>query len=124
PPHLVRAAIDAALAEDIGRGDITTDALIPPGARGSARLMARQAGILAGLDLAAAAFRTLDPGIAFAPLAADGDRIDSGAVLARISGSTRALLSGERVALNFLTHLSGIASLTRRYVDAVDGTKA
>lgn len=124
PPHLVAKAVEHALAEDIGRGDITTDALIDAGAAGAARLVAREAGIVAGLGLSAGAFRALDAGAAFDAIVSDGERAAAGDVIATIQGRTRALLSGERVALNFLTHLSGIASLTRRYVDAVAGTKA
>ena len=120
----VAEAIARALAEDLGRGDLTTDALIEPGARSAASLMVRQAGIVAGLDLAEAAFRALDPDIVFEIVAPEGSCAGPGATVARISGSTRALLSGERVALNFLCHLSGIATLTSRYVAAVAGTKA
>ena len=124
PPHLVREAVERALAEDIGRGDITTSALIDAGASSIARLVARDAGIVAGLDLAAAAFRALDAGVAFEPAVADGAKVAAGATLARIGGRTQALLSAERVALNFITHLSGIASLTRLYVDAIAGSRA
>lgn len=124
PPHLVAEVVGRALAEDIGRGDITTDALIDADARASAKLVARDAGVVAGLDLAEAAFRALDIEIVFGRAASDGDRIAAGAVIALIEGKTRALLSAERVALNFITHLSGIATLTRRYVDAVAGSKA
>jgi len=124
PPHLVADAVARALAEDIGRGDITTDSLIDASAASSARLAAREAGIVAGLDLAAAAFRALDAGTTFEILIADGSRVAAGDTIARIAGRTRVLLSAERVALNFLTHLSGVASLTRQYVDAVAGTRA
>ena len=124
PQYLVREAVQRALAEDIGRGDITTDALIDGGAQASARLMAREAGIVAGLDLAEAAFRGVEPGITFERLIADGQPVKAGDVIARISGSARALLSAERVALNFMTHMSGIASLTGRYVAAIAGSGA
>jgi nicotinate-nucleotide pyrophosphorylase (carboxylating) len=124
PQYLVREAVQRALAEDIGQGDITTDALIEGGAQASARLMAREAGIVAGLDLAEAAFRGVEPGIAFERLIADGQPVQAGDVIARISGSARALLSAERVALNFMTHMSGIASLTGRYVAAIAGSGA
>jgi len=124
PHYLVREAVQRALAEDIGRGDITTDALIASGALASARLMAREPGIVAGLDLAEAAFRGVEPDIAFERLIADGQAVKAGDVIARISGSARALLSAERVALNFLTHMSGIASLTGRYVAAIAGSGA
>ena len=123
-PHLVGEAIARALAEDIGRGDITTDALIDKDARSVAHLVARDPGIIAGLDFAAAAFRALDPNVAFDAVLQDGTAVAAGGVIAHIAGRTRALLSGERVALNYLYHLSGIATLTRRHVDAVAGTKA
>ena len=112
------------MAEDIGRGDITTDALIAANVQATARLMARETGIVAGLDLAEAAFRGVDEAVAFERLIVDGDRVKAGDVIARISGTARALLSAERVALNFMTHLSGIATLTARYVAAVAGSKA
>jgi nicotinate-nucleotide pyrophosphorylase (carboxylating) len=124
PHYLVREAVQRALAEDIGRGDITTDALIDGGAQASARLMAREQGIVAGLDLAEAAFRGVEPDITFERLIADGQPVKAGDVIARISGSARALLSAERVALNFMTHMSGIASLTGRYVAAIAGSGA
>jgi nicotinate-nucleotide pyrophosphorylase (carboxylating) len=124
PDYLVREAVQRALAEDIGRGDITTDALIDGAAQASARLMAREAGIVAGLDLAEAAFRGVQPDITFERLVEDGRPVKAGDVIARISGSARALLSAERVALNFMTHMSGIASLTGRYVSAIAGTPA
>jgi len=124
PQYLVREAVQRALAEDIGRGDITTEALIDGGVRASARLVAREQGIVAGLDLAEAAFCGVEPEIVFERLIADGQGVKAGDIIARISGSARALLSAERVALNFLTHMSGIASLTGRYVAAVAGTKA
>lgn len=123
-PNLVGEAVSRALDEDIGRGDITTDALIGADAMSAARLVAREAGIVAGLDLAEAAFRTLDPAMSFERALQDGDAVEAGQTLEHIRGHTRALLSGERVALNFLTHLSGVATLTSRYVMAVAGTKA
>jgi nicotinate-nucleotide pyrophosphorylase (carboxylating) len=124
PRHLVEEAVARALAEDIGCGDITTDNLIPADQTAVGRLMARDAGVVAGLDLARAAFRYLDPDISFDAYVADGARVSAGTALARIAGSARALLSAERVALNFMTHLSGIASLARRYADAVSGSNA
>ncbi len=124
PRLLVEEAVSRALAEDIGRGDLTTDAMVAADESSIARLVAREAGIVAGLDLGRAAFRALDPGITFDAHAADGAAVSRGAVLAHISGSARALLSGERVALNFMSHMSGIATLTGRYVAAVAGTGA
>ena len=124
PEYLVRQAAQRALEEDVGRGDITTDALIAANTPGSARLMARQDGVVAGIDLAEAVFRIMDPDIVFERLVRDGDTVAKGTVIARVSGKIRALLSAERVALNFLTHLSGVATLTARYVAATAGTKA
>jgi nicotinate-nucleotide pyrophosphorylase (carboxylating) len=124
PAYLVRDAVARALAEDIGHGDITTDSLIDADAAASGALVARQPGIVAGLDLAEAAFRTLDPDIRFDTIIQDGAAASRGAVIARLSGQARALLTAERVALNFMTHLSGIATLTSRYVQAVAGHKA
>jgi nicotinate-nucleotide pyrophosphorylase (carboxylating) len=124
PQYLVEDAVRSALAEDIGRGDITTDALIDADARSAARLVAREAGVIAGLDFAAAAFRALDGDALFDARIRDGGAVAKGDIVARISGRTRALLSAERVALNFMTHLSGIASLTALYVAAVAGTGA
>ena len=124
PKYIVDDLIARALAEDIGRGDLTTDALIYSESRSAARIVAREAGVVAGLDLAAAAFRSLDPDVAFDIVAGDGRTVAAGDVIARVAGKTRALLSAERVALNFMTHMSGIATLTSQYVAAVAGTKA
>jgi len=125
PRALVKRAVEAALEEDLGgAGDITTDATILINAKGEATIVAREAGIIAGLDLAAEAFRALDPDVKFSPLVSDGDAIKQGAMIAKISGKTRAILTAERTALNFLGHLSGIATLTSRYVEAVAGTGA
>jgi nicotinate-nucleotide pyrophosphorylase (carboxylating) len=124
-PLLVEDAVRAALLEDLGRaGDITTNATIPAARQARAVIAARQPGIVAGLDLAKAAFRLLDPALSFETRIADGAAVTSGAILATIEGPARALLSAERVALNFLGRLSGIATLTSRYVAAVAHTKA
>ena len=121
-PLLVEDAVRAALLEDLGRaGDITTNATIPAMKQARAVIAARQPGIVAGLDLAKAAFRLLDPALSFETRIADGTA--PGAILATIEGPARALLSAERVALNFLGRLSGIATLTSRYVAAVAHTK-
>ncbi len=117
-PTLLKRLVDLALEEDIGSGDITTDSVVPPGHRSEAYLVAKTGGVIAGLDLAALVLRTLDPDLAFTALVADGEEVARGAILATLSGSTRAILSGERVALNFLQRLSGIATATRRAVEA------
>ncbi len=125
PPHLVREAVRAALAEDLGlAGDITTNAIISADAKNEAVIAARQPGVIAALALAKAAFHELDAEVRFDALVADGDTIAKGALIARVSGKTRALLTGERVALNFLGHLSGVATLTRAYADAIAHTTA
>src|SRR5205807_3915504 len=102
--------IRAALAEDIGPGDLTTAATIPPEARCEATIVAREPGVVAGLPVAARVFHFLDPEIRWEAAARDGERIAAGDVLARLRGPTAPILSGERVALNFLQHLSGIAT--------------
>jgi nicotinate-nucleotide pyrophosphorylase (carboxylating) len=125
PPFLVERAVAAALEEDLGQaGDITTDPIIPAHATAEAEIVARKEGVIAGLDLAAACFKALDPDSKFVADVADGARVAAGARLAHIQGKARALLSAERVALNFLGHLSGIATLTAAYVAAIEGTKA
>lgn len=111
------------LAEDVGDGDRTTDAIVPADARTRATLLLREPGIVAGLDLVRQVFETLDLAIRWQPMATDGDRVAPGHV-ATLEGSARAVLTGERLALNLLGRLSGIATLTRRYVDAVAGTRA
>ena len=120
----VERVVLAALAEDIGAGDVTTEATVAPDSVGTAELLVKEAGVVCGLRAAETAFRALDPEIRFEALASDGDHVEPPAVVARLTGSERAILTAERVALNFLGRLSGIATLTRRYVDAVAGTGA
>jgi nicotinate-nucleotide pyrophosphorylase (carboxylating) len=125
PPPLIEDAVKRALAEDLGRaGDITSAATIPAEARADAVIAARRPGVIAGLPLAAEAFRQMDPAIGFHAALADGSRVEPGAVVARLAGNARAILAAERVALNFLGHLCGIATLTRRYADAIQHTRA
>jgi len=112
------------LAEDVGRGDVTSERVVPRAARASADMVARQACIVAGLPLAKAVVLAIDPEIAVADRASDGDRVSAGAVLAHIEGPAGPILTGERVALNLVQRLSGIATLTRAYVDAIAGTGA
>jgi nicotinate-nucleotide pyrophosphorylase (carboxylating) len=116
--------IEHALREDIGPGDVTTEAVVPEEASCSADIIAKQDLVLAGVLIAREVFRQLDPWVQYTPLAHDGDRIPRGAPLAHVSGRTRALLSGERVALNLLQHLSGIATTTAQYVERLAGLKA
>jgi len=120
----VERIVLAALAEDIGAGDVTTDSTVPADSVGLGDLLVKEAGVVCGLGVAETTFRALDPDIHFEGRASDGDVVEPPAVVARISGSERAILTGERVALNFLGRLSGIATLTRRYVDAIEGTGA
>ena len=120
----VERVVLAALAEDIGAGDVTTDATVPDDAVGTAALLVKEPGVVCGLGVAETAFRALDPDVRFEAFVSDGDVVESPAVVARVTGSERAILTAERVALNFLGRLSGIATLTRRYVEAVDGTGA
>jgi nicotinate-nucleotide pyrophosphorylase (carboxylating) len=125
PPHLVARAVAAALEEDLGAaGDITTDSIVPVEAQGKAMIVARQSGVVAGLDLAEAAFNALDPEARFKRVVEDGGKVAAGGTIVQISGRTRALLTAERTALNFLGRLSGIATLTAAFVEAVDGTGA
>ena len=120
-PAAVDRVVRAALAEDVGPGDITTQATVPPGARARARIRQKAPGVLYGLDAAEATFRALDPDACFTRLAAEGEWRDGGPVL-EVEGSAGALLSAERTALNLLQRLSGVATLTARYVHAVAGT--
>jgi nicotinate-nucleotide pyrophosphorylase (carboxylating) len=115
----VKTLVQLALAEDIGRGDITTDNLIPPNSQSKARLVSKTDGIICGINLAREVFKTLDPKAAFRVLISDGQPVRRGQIIAEISGSTRALLSGERVALNLLSFLSGIATQTRLFVNKI-----
>jgi nicotinate-nucleotide pyrophosphorylase (carboxylating) len=120
----IRQAVQAALAEDIGSGDVTTLATVPETATARAVLRAREPLVVAGLDFARAAFRELSTAVKIERLAKDGQRVKTGANLLRISGPARAILSAERGALNFIQRLSGIATLTAQFVDAIKGTPA
>ncbi|RDI73604.1 nadC: nicotinate-nucleotide diphosphorylase (carboxylating) [Gaiella occulta] len=111
------------LAEDVGANDLTSEAVIPAGTRCRASLLLKERGVVCGLDVAGAVFRELDPEVSIEALRADGDLLEP-CELARIEGDARAIFAGERLALNLLGRLSGIATLTRRYVDAVRGTGA
>jgi len=122
---MIEPLVRAALLEDLGRaGDITTEATVPAQARAETELVARQPGVVAGLDLAAMAFRLIDPAIEIAVERPDGTRVAPGDRVATVEGPARGVLSAERVALNFLGHLSGVATATATLVDAVKGHKA
>jgi nicotinate-nucleotide pyrophosphorylase (carboxylating) len=114
----------AALAEDVGAGDVTTEATVDADAVGEATLLVKEPGVVFGLEPAEAVFRALDGEIEFERLVDDGASIEAGTAVATVSGPLRAILTGERTALNFLGRLSGIATLTRSYVDAISGTGA
>lgn len=120
----VEQLVRAALEEDLGTGDVTTAATVPVGARGKARVIAKAAGVVAGLEPAREVYRQTDPDVAFVARLADGDDVAAGGVVATAAGSFGRLLEAERTALNFLQRLSGIATLTRLYVEAVRGTGA
>lgn len=117
-------AVRRALREDVGTGDVTTLACVPPGACATASMNCREPLVLAGIEFAVAAFRELDPNLSVERGAQEGDRMAKGTCVLRVSGSARAILTAERVALNFVQRLSGVATITRRFVDAVAGTKA
>lgn len=117
--------VQRVLAEDLGTGgDVTSKATIGESARFAADMNCREPIVVAGLEIAAAFFRVMDPEVVVEQLAGDGDRVGAGTVLMRLEGQARAMLTAERSALNTLQHLSGIATLTRRYVDAIAGTGA
>jgi nicotinate-nucleotide pyrophosphorylase (carboxylating) len=125
PRIMLEPVVRAALLEDLGRaGDVTTDAIVPAQARAETALVSRQAGVVAGLDLATLAFQLVEPGIEVRIERPDGTRLKAGDRVATIEGPARGMLTAERVALNFLGHLSGVASATASLVDAVNGHKA
>jgi nicotinate-nucleotide pyrophosphorylase (carboxylating) len=120
PTIMIEPLVRAALLEDLGRaGDLTTDAVVPAEARTSTALVARRAGVVAGLDLALLAFRLVDPAIAARIVRPDGTKVAKGDLIAEIAGPTRGMLTAERTALNFLCHLSGVATATNAIVEAI-----
>lgn len=120
----IRRAVQAALAEDIGAGDATTLATVPETATARAIMRAREPFVVAGIEFAEAAFRELSSAVYVERIAQDGDRVKTGQALLKISGPAQAILSAERVALNFVQQLCGVATLTSQFVDAVKGTRA
>ena len=125
PRVTIEPQVTAALLEDLGRaGDLTSDAIVPADLRTQMVLVSRQAGVVAGLDLAALAFRLIDPAVEIVVEHPDGSKVSPGTIIATIHGPARAMLTAERTALNFLGHLSGIASATAGIVAAVAGHKA
>ncbi len=123
-PADIISSIQRALEEDIGSGDATTNSIVPADAILRGQIIAKQDGVIAGLEIAAAVFRELDQSIVFETSIADGEKVANRTVVANLYGSARALLTGERTALNFLGRMSGIATLTREFVDEVIGTSA
>ena len=125
PDHVIHDAVATALREDFGlAGDITSVATIPPDQIAEASIVAREPGVIAGLAVAQAVFHAVDRDVRFAAMAEEGQRVEAGTVLAHVVGAARSLLAGERVALNFVGRMSGIATLTAQYVAAVEGTGA
>jgi nicotinate-nucleotide pyrophosphorylase (carboxylating) len=116
--------IRRAIAEDVGTGDVTTNSIVPADAKAKVQIVAKQSGVIAGLEVARAVFLQFDDQIVFHAHVQDGSVVSQGQIIADISGAVRALLTGERTALNFLGRMSGIATLTRQFVDAVAGTQA
>ena len=120
----ILACVQRALDEDIGAGDATTEGIVPAGAAMRGQIITKQAGVVAGLDVAEAAFKLLDEQVDFSAQAVEGQWVTDRQLLAVLSGEARVLLTAERTALNFLGRMSGIATLTRQYVQAVAGTQA
>lgn len=123
-PDLIRSLVQTALAEDIGAGDVTSQVSIPADAEARAVIVARQPAVVAGLVFVESVYAELNPKLVVLKGAREGDRVQAGHVVCRLAGNARVLVTGERTALNFLQRLSGIATLTRSFVDAVAGTKA
>jgi nicotinate-nucleotide pyrophosphorylase (carboxylating) len=123
PPEIIET-IRRALAEDVGAGDVTTESIVPAEATMRGQIIAKQDGVIAGLDVAQAVYAAVDAGVEFLTDVAEGAAVEDRQVLARLSGRTRSLLTAERTAINFLGRMSGIATLTRRFVEAVAGTQA
>ena len=120
----VHRIVEEALLEDIGMGDVTTEAVVPGGLAGTAEIRVKEPGVIAGLEVARLVFRTVDADISFSPAFADGSFVEADSVVARARGPLAGILKAERTALNILQRMSGIASLTRKFVDAVKGTGA
>lgn len=119
PEPLIRQAVKGALAEDLGDGDITSTAIIDSASEATATVRAEAHGVVAGTELARGVFQSLNPDLNFCPGLSDGDQVSPDAVICTVNGNSRAILAGERVALNFLQHLSGIATLTSQFCDVV-----
>ena len=123
-PAILEKLIRKALKEDIGRGDITSEAIIPPDLKFTGKIIAKEDGLIAGLEVAGRCFQLLNPEIEFLTQVEDGASVQRGEIIALLKGSARDILMAERVALNFLQRMSGIATVTRKFVDAIQGTSA
>lgn len=123
-PETLDSILDAALAEDIGDGDVTTDAIIPADMTCRGKVVCQSDGVIAGLSVAQRVFAIIDPEVQVDLKVKDGEKVQEEQIVVRLSGRARSILRAERVALNFLQHLSGVATLTGKYVKALDGTKA
>lgn len=121
---VIKDIIQYALNEDIGQGDITSDSIIDAKSILSGKITAKESGVIAGLEIAKSAFSIIDPNIEFEPVSEDGKFVNSADIVALVKGNGRAILRGERVVLNIIQRMSGIATLTRKYADLVKGTKA
>src|SRR2546425_347978 len=120
----IMSSVERALSEDIGAGDATTDSIVPPAAVLEGRIIAKDSGVAAGVSIARVAFQLVDENLGFSAWVSEGNRVETGRVIAELKGKARAILTAERTALNFLGRMSGIATLTQRFVDGVRGTKA
>jgi len=120
----IKARVAQALKEDLGQGDVTTDALIPPALSARALILVKASGVLAGIEVAEIVFQQVDPSLIFERLAQDGTRVQAGSIVGVVTGKAAGILKAERVALNFLQRMSGIATETAKYVAAVAGTRA
>ncbi len=116
--------IELAILEDVGMGDFTSEAVVPTDRMGRGKILCKETGVIAGLEIAEMVFRHCDQSIRMSRTVSDGDGVDRGAIVARLEGSVRGILLGERTALNFLQRMSGIATLTHKYVQAIEGTPA
>ena len=123
-PVILEKLIRQALKEDIGKGDITSEAIIPPDMKFTGKIIAKEDGLIAGLEVAGRCFQLLNPEIEFLTQVEDGASVQRGEIIALLKGSARDILMAERVALNFLQRMSGIATVTRKFVDAIQGTSA
>jgi nicotinate-nucleotide pyrophosphorylase (carboxylating) len=123
-PELIREVVTRALAEDVGTGDLTTLATVPAEARAEAAFVFREPGVVCGLPVVCAVFAAVDPDLAVTTMHGEGARVERDATVARVAGPARGLLTGERVALNLFQRMSGVATMTAHYVDAVEGTGA